>query len=252
MEGVLFTNPVVAILSKIFGIICLIIIAAIILTFALTLIQNVYTILHKKKLSTRPYMFIFYYSWIADIFIITGMYWWVIRGLCVYIIEPHSFYFFFIWFWVWTGHIIAEFWRLVCNINTKCLCHWNIDCYRCYGPYIWNRKHNTLYLERKLWRNNNSYCKYLLCFPLDHFLRYGMFIIFGTMFFIMYQDIGDYQIHWYDYYPILILLIIKMLLQIWYTFGDTYDYKAEIALKYDIKLLKILTNKFNEDVTKII
>ena len=69
----------------------------------------------------------------------------------------------------------------------------------------------------------------IFCYVFLYFIRYGINIIFGGIYYgtLSYDDIGDYALRWYDFWGLIILLIVKYILQIVYAKGKPYDEKAE-------------------------
>ena len=59
---------------------------------------------------------------------------------------------------------------------------------------------------------------------------------------IEYQWNSDFVMNWYEFYPILVLLVIKMILQISYTFGPQYNAEEE----WKPRIHGILTDKFGD------
>ena len=68
----------------------------------------------------------------------------------------------------------------------------------------------------------------LIGYFVIHFFRYWLWILLTWIIVIEFQWNSDFVMHWYEFYPILILLIIKMILQISYTFGPKYSEESEL------------------------
>ena len=50
---------------------------------------------------------------------------------------------------------------------------------------------------------------------------------------------------WYDFYPVVILMIIRNRMQIWYYKRGIYDYNGDVMNCIDV----YCTNKFGKDIT---
>ena len=139
---------------------------------------------------------------------------------------------------------IGLFRAFICNWSTKGP-RLNYDCsLLClYRDFV----NEDLYLSRELWKAPDM-CTYPLLFHIiDHMIRYGISIGFAVWF-IAVPDDELYWVEWYDLLPVLIVLIIKILLQIWYKQGEPYNKATDEAML----VMSVLDSIFGEHIAHIV
>ncbi len=111
--------------------------------------------------------------------------------------------------------------------------------------YIVNNGRKFAYLDRGFW----IYRSALLWYILIQSLRYGVWVIITWILVIVFGDLDcDYVIKWYEFYPVLVLVVVKIVMQLCYTYGPEYN-----AAKETIPIIdRILTDKYGKDVVKVI
>ena len=81
----------------------------------------------------------------------------------------------------------------------------------------------------------------ILC---DYFVRYGIQFIFGTIYYglLLYDDIGDYALTWYDYWTVWIIFFVKITVQHIFSCMEPFDEEQ------DKKNEKIFYDKQNKEL----
>eukprot|EP01084_Bolivina_argentea_P290426 498869_1 len=145
-------------------------------------------------------------------------------------------------------------------------CHSDF-CLCCFTKGI-NGPSSKKYLNRTYWTDmdcvgcnfgaceiNTTWCGYVL----DQIVNYGILILFSWIYTELIEVIIYNNTHAIDFYSIIILIIIKIILQILYTLGNTYDAESEIKQKKRIEFMKedkirmnILINIFGNHTSHII
>lgn len=106
-----------------------------------------------------------------------------------------------------------------------------------------------LFWKRNLWLNVGDHDRKWICFWFDSLIRWTIQIVLAIIATELYVngdnvDDIDYGIQRYEVYPILMLFIFKILMQIYYVNGNAYDQQKENV----VLILEILENRFGSDI----
>ena len=89
---------------------------------------------------------------------------------------------------------------------------------------------------------------------LDFLLKYSHILVFGSVYYAMLDadDVGDYVIISYEFWVVIMLMVIKIGLQIDYKCGNPYDEEKEIIEIEKFERTKYMIYFFGKDLARII
>eukprot|EP01084_Bolivina_argentea_P272126 463236_1 len=235
-------------------------------------------------ISHKPSYFVLIYSVLTDIIIYIAMFWWLIKSamfypeakqycsekykyeednqfcvndkICNYNYELGNYKCeaaetIWIIFITWLVSFVIVMLIEIVNIYVSYYSENDIfclpDCIICW-KYFRVKSFAEQYENRTMWIPCAALC-FDECNLLGHLIvylyRYLIYVILAWITVLLYgKDNNDYSIKWYEFYMILILILIKSGIQIGYTYSPKYKVHDEIKA--------ILQEKFGEQISHII
>eukprot|EP01084_Bolivina_argentea_P172658 299077_1 len=116
---------------------------------------------------------------------------------------------------------------------------------------VWKQRlYESIFWRRKLWFSKDSMeCCNNCIFYTDMIWKYGISLIVGSIFYGLFsgpiEKEVDFAMKWYDFYPVIILMILRNRIQIWYYKRGVYDYRQDVMDCID----KYCMDEFGNDIT---
>eukprot|EP01084_Bolivina_argentea_P198559 339973_1 len=137
---------------------------------------------------------------------------------------------------------------------------WWVSCNICETSCVDYKQSIKQYERRQFWinekENSESNCDgclltgvYVWWYIVVQFIWYGIVTALVLIFVLLYGHYdSDYVIKSYEFYTVLVLILSRIVLELWYTYGRKYDPEHETSKR----IHDILNAKFGSDVTYII